>query len=215
MAPVSVFIAAQTQRLYVRQAFQPIFDTEVTIRDPDTPIGTTIYTALSYAKDGADVRWSALAMYPSVQCRRSGGRLAPRRRPPQGRGRIDRRRRGQSCARAHPIPQEAIERINESSSPGSSLIVSDEAMSQETGKGTDFIVLMSGEPQGGIKTRRRPNTSGYGGYGSDRRYRRPYGGGSSFWWWHTAGGVQGRVPLDLPPRTPLLQVPAGRTAAAG
>ncbi len=53
---------------------------------------------------------------------------------------------------------------------------------KETGKGTDFIVLMSGEPQGGIKTRRRPNTSGYGGYGYERRYRRPYGGGSSFWW---------------------------------
>jgi hypothetical protein len=28
-------------------------------------------------------------------------------------------------------------------------------LSSETGKGTDFVVLLSGEPQGGIKIRRR------------------------------------------------------------
>ena len=39
--------------------------------------------------------------------------------------------------------------------PRSSLIVTDEALSSETGKGTDFVVLLSGEPQGGIKIRRR------------------------------------------------------------
>ena len=91
MAPVSVFISRKTQRLYVRQAFQPIFDTEITIRDPETPIGTTIYTALSYANDGADVRWSALAMYANGgQPRdRSARSLAPRRR---SQGRAARRR---------------------------------------------------------------------------------------------------------------------------
>jgi hypothetical protein len=39
--------------------------------------------------------------------------------------------------------------------PRSSLIITDEALSPETGKGTDFVVLLSGEPQGGIKSRRR------------------------------------------------------------
>ena len=106
MAPVSVFISRQTQRLYVRQAFQPIFDTEVTIRDPDTPIGTTIYTALSYANDGADVRWSALAMYanggspdaarPAPRRRRAGPRA---RRPTPAR---PRRRSSASPSRRRP-----------------------------------------------------------------------------------------------------------------
>jgi hypothetical protein len=46
--------------------------------------------------------------------------------------------------------------------PRSSLIVTDEALSSETGTGTDFVVLLSGEPQGGIKMRRRPtNEFGY------------------------------------------------------
>ena len=39
--------------------------------------------------------------------------------------------------------------------PRSSLIISDEPLSTETGKGTDFVVLLSGEPQGGIKMRHR------------------------------------------------------------
>jgi hypothetical protein len=183
MAPVSVFISRKTQRLYVRQAFQPIFDTEVAIRDPDTPIGTTIYTALSYANDGKDVRWSALAMYASgagpdaasaPYSRRGGERKAEGAATDAG--------AAKAALERITIPQEAIDRINEVVSPGSSLIVSDEPMSaKETGKGTDFVVLMSGEPQGGIKS--RPRRSPYDGYGDDRRYRRsPYGGGLfSFW----------------------------------
>ena len=80
------------------------------------------------------------------------------------------------------IPQEAIDRISEVVSPGSAVIISDEALSRETGKGTDFVVLMSGEPQGGIKIRRRPQPWG-GDYG--RPYGRSpygYGRGPSFWW---------------------------------
>ena len=38
---------------------------------------------------------------------------------------------------------------------GSSLIISDEALSSETGKDTEFVVILSGEPQGSMKIRRR------------------------------------------------------------
>jgi len=88
------------------------------------------------------------------------------------------------------LPQEAIDRISEVVSPGSAVIISDEALSKETGKGTDFVVLMSGEPQGGIKIRRRPEPS-WGdyerpyGYGRSPYYspgRNPYGRSPSFWW---------------------------------
>jgi hypothetical protein len=53
------------------------------------------------------------------------------------------------------IPQDALDRIAGIASPRSSLIISDEALSSETGKDTEFVVLMSGEPQGGIKFRSR------------------------------------------------------------
>ena len=66
---------------------------------------------------------------------------------------------GQSGARAAleriVIPQDALERIAGMVSPRSSLIISDEAFSPETDKGTDFIVVLSNEPQGSMKIRRR------------------------------------------------------------
>jgi hypothetical protein len=63
------------------------------------------------------------------------------------------------------IPQETLDRIA-GMAPRSSLIITDEALSSETGKGTDFIVLLSGEPQGGIKMRRRAPAAEF-------RYARP------------------------------------------
>ena len=39
------------------------------------------------------------------------------------------------------MPQEAVERIGELLSPGSSLVVSDEGLGRETGRYTEFIVL--------------------------------------------------------------------------
>jgi hypothetical protein len=53
------------------------------------------------------------------------------------------------------IPQEAVDRFAKMVSPRSSMIVSDEELSAETGKDTEFVVVLSGEPQGGIKSRRR------------------------------------------------------------
>ena len=52
------------------------------------------------------------------------------------------------------IPQDALDRIG-NIAPRSSLIVTDEALSPETGKGTEFVVVLSGEPQGALKKRRR------------------------------------------------------------
>ena len=68
-------------------------------------------------------------------------------------------------------------------SPGSALIISDEAMSTETGTGTDFVVVMSGEPQGGIKIRQRhqDRLDTYNRY--YRRYQGPSYGGGLFSCW--------------------------------
>ncbi|HEY7083564.1 MAG TPA: L,D-transpeptidase family protein [Hyphomicrobiaceae bacterium] len=199
MSPVSVFISRQTQRVYVRQGFQAIFDMPVTIKDAEKPIGTYVYTALDYIDDGADVRWSVVSMTSSHEAthRRSDD-------DEDGYTRSRRSHRGERNAEPHSadvtaakaaldrvsLPQEAVDRISEVVSPGSAVIISDEALSKETGKGTDFVVLMSGEPQGGIKIRRRPDSGG--NYERPYGYRRspyyspygrnPYGGSPSFWW---------------------------------
>jgi hypothetical protein len=176
----------------VRQGFQPIFDMPVTIKDAEKPIGTYVYTALDYINDGDDVRWSAITMTSSQARRRfdddeDGNRRT--RRSHRGERSAEPASADVNAAKAAldrvSFPQEAIDRISEVISPGSAVIISDEALSKETGKGTDFVVLMSGEPQGGIKIRRRPEPWGGherpNGYGRSPFYS-PYGRSPSFWW---------------------------------
>jgi hypothetical protein len=157
LEPVSVFISRKTERLYVRQAFQPIMESRVTIRDADRPIGTHVFTAIERTGSNADIRWSVVSL--------NGGHADAGADKPQG---STRARRGPSVepmatnpgsAKAAldriAIPQDALDRIAAIASPRSSLIISDEELSSETGKDTEFVVVMSGEPQGGIKFRRR------------------------------------------------------------
>ena len=81
------------------------------------------------------------------------------------------------------VPQDALDRIP-GMTPRSSLIVTDEPLSSETGKGTDFVVLLSGEPQGGIKARRPAPVSEFGYARSRERqpyWRSPYASPFSTW----------------------------------
>ena len=165
----------------MRQALQPLFESAVTIADPDEPLGTYVFTALAYANEETDLRWNAVSMY--------GGCTRPQ--PSHGRAHRTRlRRRRQeprqtdvSAAKAAldriSIPEDALDRISAIVSPGSALIVSDEPLSRETGQATEFVVVMSGEPQGGIKIRRR-DPAGRDRYERFMR-RSPYGWGPSFW----------------------------------
>jgi hypothetical protein len=184
MAPVSVFISRQTQKLYVRQAFQPILDTPVAISEPSNPIGTHVYTALRYVDEGTRLEWNAVSMTKSG---RSSEERSKSRRHRRSEGEVHAVGTDAGAAVAAleriTIPQEAIDRISEVISPGSVLIVSDDPMSNETGKGTDFVVLMSGEPQGGIKIRqRKPNRIDDHSRRYQRYQRSPSSGGASSWW---------------------------------
>ena len=152
LEPVSVFISRKTQRLYVRQAFQSILESPVTIRDADRPIGTHVFTAMERTSSDVDMRWSVVSWDGGqrddvVEPRRRPGRdVEPMSTDPSG---------AKEALDRIVIPQDTLDRIAGMASPQSSLIISDEALSSETGKGTEFVVLMSGEPQGGIKFRRR------------------------------------------------------------
>jgi len=181
--PVSVLISRKTQRLYVRQAFEPILESPVTILDADSPIGTHVFTAVERTSSDTNMRWSVVSLEGG---RSHGGVVAPQGRARGGHGRdvepmpTDPDRAKTALDRIV-IPQDTLDRIA-GMAPRSSLIVTDEALSSETGKGTDFVVLLSGEPQGGIKTRRR-------GPGTDFRYARdrfpfwraPFAGPFSTW----------------------------------
>ena len=156
LEPVSVLISRKTPRLYVRQGFEPLLESPVTILDADRPIGTHIFTAMERTGAEANMRWSVVSLESG---RPQGGALASQGPARGGRGRdvapmLTDTRSARSALDRIVIPQDALDRIA-GIAPRSSLIITDEALSSETSKGTDFVVLLSGEPQGGIKTRRR------------------------------------------------------------
>ena len=157
--PISVFISRKTQRFYVRQGYVPVFEGPITIQDPDKPIGTYVFTAFGNANER--VRWGVVSMYADGNSKVAAEPVAARSPSRKGEARrsIEATPADVVGAKAAldriAIPQEAIQRISDVVLPGSSLIVSDEGLSIETGKDTDFVVVMSGEPQGALKVRRR------------------------------------------------------------
>jgi hypothetical protein len=161
---VSVFISRKTQRLYLRQAFQPVLDVPITLRDPDRPIGTHIFTAMDRTGDNGGIEWTVVSLQHGQAERAVAEHTAPGGSA-GGQQNVQLASTDQNSPEAAldriVIPPETAERIAAMISPRSSVIISDEGLSSETGRHTDFVVLLSGEPQGGIATRRRS----YGGYG--------------------------------------------------
>jgi hypothetical protein len=178
--PISVFVSRKTQRFYVRQGYVPVFEGPITIQDHEKPLGTFVFTAFGDANER--VRWGVISMYADANSK------VVAREPVAARKGETREATSADVAGAKAaldrmaIPQEALQRITDLVLPGSSLIVSDEGLSIETGKDTDFVVVMSGEPQGALKVRQRQppvfnNWGGpYGGWGNS-----PFGGGSWRW----------------------------------
>jgi len=141
---VSVFVSRKTNRLYVRYSNQPLFDLPVEIHDPDRPLGTHVFTALDLDKDGKNMRWSVVTIptevaAPRAEVRRSGGKSRHEREveAPEQRVSVS---AGEALNRVV-MPKEVIERVSEMMTPGASLIISDQPMSGETGRDTDFIIL--------------------------------------------------------------------------
>ena len=77
LEPVSMFISRKTQRLYVRRAFQTIWDSPVTILDTDRLVGTHVFTAMggpmaTPACDGALSHWTTHIRAPPRSSRKAG-----------------------------------------------------------------------------------------------------------------------------------------------
>jgi hypothetical protein len=141
---VAVFVSRKEKRIFVRQGFVPLFDMPVTIDDPDLPLGTHVFTAMEVTNNGTSMRWNVVTV-PGEQ---------PRNAEPRGKKKTNTQAGSaakpveakatttpeQALDRIH-IPQEAIDWIGELLIPGSSLVVSDQDLGPETGRGTDFIVI--------------------------------------------------------------------------
>ncbi|HVZ50603.1 MAG TPA: L,D-transpeptidase [Pseudolabrys sp.] len=150
LEPVSVYISRATQKLYVRrnthkpwpdggEVFDSSIEVPVTIRDPDKPIGTHVFTAM--ARQGDGLRWSVVSIDNGDTAKDALDRVT--------------------------IPQDVLARIAPTAVPRSSIIISDEPLSKETNYRTEFVAVLSNQPQGGFITRKpTPKTD----YADDDRW---------------------------------------------
>lgn len=140
LEPVSIFISRATRKLYVRrnthkrwpdggEVFDSSIEVPVTIRDPDKPIGTHVFTAM--AREGTGLRWTVVTIDNGDNAKNALDRVT--------------------------IPQDVLDRIAPTASPRSSIIISDEPLSSETNYRTEFVAVLSNQPQGGFITR-QPTT---------------------------------------------------------
>jgi lipoprotein-anchoring transpeptidase ErfK/SrfK len=137
LEPVSVYISRATQKLYVRrnthkpwpdggEVFDATIEVPVTIRNPDRPIGTHVFTAM--ARNDAGLRWSAVTIDNGDDAKDALDRIT--------------------------IPKDVLDRIAPTALPRSSIIISDEPLSSETNYRTEFVAVLNNQPQGGFVTRR-------------------------------------------------------------
>ena len=148
--PISIFVSRKRQRLYIRQDFEPLFDVPVTIAEPESPLGTHVFTALEFTgPEHTILRWNVVSL-PGEPPKRV--RYVEERRDRHGR--VRRREIEEERASDTPPPQspaqvlarieispEVSEAIAQMIGPGSALIVSDQGLGDETGEGTDFDVV--------------------------------------------------------------------------
>ena len=149
LAPISIFVSRKTQRLYIRQAHVRIFDVPVTIRDPEKPLGTHLYMAMQpegEAQTGTPaLRWLVLTIPDASTSTENESRRHRRRHRDDDEDEAPRAALPAASASEAlnriEVPAEVESKISEMLWAGSSLIVSDKAMSGETGEHTDFVIL--------------------------------------------------------------------------
>jgi hypothetical protein len=108
------------------EVFDATIEAPVTIRNPDKPIGTHVFTAMAH--NDAGLRWTAVT--------------------------IDNRDDAKDALDRITIPQDVLDRIAPTALPRSSIIVSDEPLSRETNYRTEFVAVLNNQPQGGFLMRR-------------------------------------------------------------
>lgn len=146
--PATVLVSRKTGKLYIRQGYEDVFQAPVAIKNPEHPIGTHVFSALRYH----DASETSLDWRLTTVSDGSGAAPKPTAPKPTGRTRaasMDDEPAISQLANA-PTATNALERleltpelkmrISELLKPGSTIIVSDAGISNETGKYTDIIV---------------------------------------------------------------------------
>jgi lipoprotein-anchoring transpeptidase ErfK/SrfK len=141
---VAVFVSRKEKKIFVRQGMIPLFEMPVTIADPEQPLGTHVFTAMTATDDGAGMRWNLMTIHtdpsaPVIEPRES--RRKSKEPLPRPVVHLKAPSNAAEALERIDFPKDAVDRISELLIPGSSLVISDEGLGRETGRYTEFIVL--------------------------------------------------------------------------
>jgi hypothetical protein len=139
--PIAVLVSLRTQRIYVRQGFEPLLEAPISVAPLDHKVGTHVFTAMRYGADPNTFDWRLLSAQTPVpgQPFEEGKR---KRRTASAQGSALDVQMANEALQAFTIPDDILQTITELARPGSSLIVSDrELPASENGGGTEFVVL--------------------------------------------------------------------------
>jgi hypothetical protein len=150
--PVSVFVSRKLKRMYVRKGFKPLFDAPIAIKDESKPFGTHVFTATA-GHDGA-LRWLAVSLPVDALKAERGKKIS--RADIMREETSSRARRNAAAPAAQPapaapgasevldrieLPADEMQRVRDLIAAGATFMVSDHGLGDETGEGTDFVVL--------------------------------------------------------------------------
>jgi hypothetical protein len=141
--PISVLVSRKLGKLLVRQDFTPLFDVPIKIENPEEPLGTHVFTANASQNERPAIRWTVVSMPQEFSHSPGAPQKSHNERMKQTIATapvVPPTEKASAALNRIEIPQDVFERISDLITPGSSLIVSDRGMSEETGSDTDFIV---------------------------------------------------------------------------
>lgn len=138
--PIAVLLSKKAGVMYVRQGYDDLLEAPVEFTQPEAPVGTHVFTALAYTADGTDLTWNVVtaATREHVSSRKSGKSIKMKAQQTETAG-IPKQTPANALDRVK-IPQDVRDQLAEYIKPGSSIIITDEGKSYETGKYTGLIV---------------------------------------------------------------------------
>ncbi len=146
--PVSVFISLKTQRIYVRQGFEPLLEAPITVNDPGHRLGTHVFTAMRYDERNKDqFEWRLVSAHLPASTsadadngsRKKKKKVADKLLPHSDDTSFD---MASDALDAITVPPDILDTLARLARPGASLIISDKELSaSENGLGTEFVVL--------------------------------------------------------------------------
>jgi len=137
---ISLFVSRKAGKLFVRKGFEPLFNVPVEIANGDVPLGTHVFTAAHPAAEDGPVRWLAVSVPDRMPEPAKGKIRAPREERPVVSADVPQKSAAEALDRIALSP-DVLDRVAPYIVPGASLLISDQGLGDETGEGTDFIVV--------------------------------------------------------------------------